>query len=84
MGKGDQKTRRGKIFAGSYGRKRPKKKKKGVIAQVAKPAEKTTTKTKVPVKPKPKAEEKPKTDDKAESGDKVENKPEPKTDKKKE
>lgn len=26
MGKGDKKTRRGKIFAGSYGKTRPKKK----------------------------------------------------------
>ncbi|MBD1426779.1 30S ribosomal protein THX [Sphingobacterium arenae] len=25
MGKGDKKTRRGKIIAGSYGKKRPKK-----------------------------------------------------------
>ena len=26
MGKGDKRTRRGKIFAGSYGKKRPQKK----------------------------------------------------------
>ena len=26
MGKGDKKSRRGKIFAGSYGKSRPKKK----------------------------------------------------------
>ncbi len=26
MGKGDKKTKRGKIFAGSYGKSRPKKK----------------------------------------------------------
>ncbi len=26
MGKGDKRTRRGKIFAGSYGKARPKKK----------------------------------------------------------
>lgn len=26
MGKGDKRTRRGKIFAGSYGKSRPKKK----------------------------------------------------------
>lgn len=26
MGKGDKKTKRGKIFAGSYGKTRPKKK----------------------------------------------------------
>lgn len=28
MGKGDNKTRRGKIFQGSYGKTRPQKKKK--------------------------------------------------------
>ncbi|MEW6676227.1 MAG: 30S ribosomal protein THX [Nitrospirota bacterium] len=28
MGKGDLKTRRGKIFRGTYGKTRPKKKKK--------------------------------------------------------
>lgn len=28
MGKGDRKTRRGKIWRGSYGKARPKKKKK--------------------------------------------------------
>jgi 30S ribosomal protein S31 len=28
MGKGDQRTRRGKIFAGSFGKTRPKKKNK--------------------------------------------------------
>ena len=28
MGKGDKRTRRGKIFAGSYGKSRPKSKKK--------------------------------------------------------
>jgi 30S ribosomal protein S31 len=36
MGKGDKRTRRGKIFAGSYGKTRPKSKKKGNTA----PAEK--------------------------------------------
>jgi len=30
MGKGDLKTKRGKIFRGSYGKKRPRKKKKKV------------------------------------------------------
>jgi len=29
MGKGDKRTRRGKIFAGSFGKTRPKTKKKG-------------------------------------------------------
>ncbi len=28
MGKGDQRTRRGKLFRGSYGRTRPRRKKK--------------------------------------------------------
>ncbi len=28
MGKGDRRTRRGKIFRGSYGNRRPKKKRK--------------------------------------------------------
>ncbi|UCD77527.1 MAG: 30S ribosomal protein THX [Desulfobacterales bacterium] len=28
MGKGDKRTKRGKIFSGSHGTKRPKKKKK--------------------------------------------------------
>jgi 30S ribosomal protein S31 len=28
MGKGDQRTKRGKIFRGTYGKRRPKKKKK--------------------------------------------------------
>jgi 30S ribosomal protein S31 len=32
MGKGDKRTRRGKIFAGSYGKTRPKGKKKLVAA----------------------------------------------------
>lgn len=30
MGKGDRKTRRGKLFAGTYGKRRPRKKKKTV------------------------------------------------------
>lgn len=29
MGKGDKKTRKGKIFKGSFGKSRPRKKKKG-------------------------------------------------------
>jgi 30S ribosomal protein S31 len=32
MGKGDKRTRRGKIFAGSYGKTRPKKKASGGAA----------------------------------------------------
>ncbi|HMQ02300.1 MAG TPA: 30S ribosomal protein THX [Pyrinomonadaceae bacterium] len=34
MGKGDKRTRRGKIFAGSYGKTRPKGKKKSSNAGV--------------------------------------------------
>ncbi len=33
MGRGDKRTRRGKIFAGSYGKTRPKSKKKTVNAE---------------------------------------------------
>lgn len=32
MGKGDKRTRRGKIFAGSFGKSRPKTKKNGAHA----------------------------------------------------
>ena len=32
MGKGDKRSRKGKIFAGSYGKTRPKHKKKNVAA----------------------------------------------------
>jgi 30S ribosomal protein S31 len=31
MGKGDKKSRRGKIYKGSYGVRRPKKRKKSVL-----------------------------------------------------
>jgi 30S ribosomal protein S31 len=34
MGKGDKRSRRGKIFAGSYGKTRPKNKKKQTAAKV--------------------------------------------------
>ncbi len=42
MGKGDKRTRRGKIFAGSFGKTRPKYKKKVVVKPVveAKPTKK--------------------------------------------
>ncbi len=42
MGKGDKKTRRGKICIGTFGRLRPRKKSK--INTVAKPKAKTVTK----------------------------------------
>jgi 30S ribosomal protein S31 len=32
MGKGDKKTKRGKIFRGSFGKSRPKKVKKATVA----------------------------------------------------
>lgn len=35
MGKGDKRSRRGKIFAGSYGKSRPKSKKKVTAAAEA-------------------------------------------------
>jgi 30S ribosomal protein S31 len=43
MGKGDKRSRRGKIFAGSYGKTRPKHKKKVVSAE---PVVKTKVKKK--------------------------------------
>ncbi len=61
MGKGDQKTRRGKVTAGSYGKTRPKKSAKAKLvaaAVVEKPKKETAPKAE---KPKKVAEEKPKT-----------------------
>ncbi len=43
MGKGDKRTRRGKIFVGSYGKTRPKHKKAAYVA-VEVPVKKTKTK----------------------------------------
>lgn len=45
MGKGDKRTRRGKIFAGSFGKTRPKSngKKAAPVAEAA-PAKKTKSK----------------------------------------
>lgn len=43
MGKGDKRTRRGKIFAGSYGKTRPKHKKAAYVAVEA-PVKKPKTK----------------------------------------
>ncbi|MFZ1699926.1 MAG: 30S ribosomal protein THX [Pyrinomonadaceae bacterium] len=46
MGKGDKRTRRGKIFAGSFGKTRPKYKKKvHTVEVVEKPARKTKAKS---------------------------------------
>lgn len=58
MGKGDKRTRRGKIFAGSFGKTRPKFKKEVFVptasTAVAAPAEEKVRKPKVKKK---KAEE---------------------------
>jgi 30S ribosomal protein S31 len=40
MGKGDKRSRRGKIFAGSFGKTRPKKKKTAVKPVEEKPTKK--------------------------------------------
>ncbi|MGB7207465.1 MAG: 30S ribosomal protein THX [Pyrinomonadaceae bacterium] len=37
MGKGDKRTRRGKIFAGSFGKTRPRHKKKNVAVVTEEP-----------------------------------------------
>ena len=60
MGKGDQKSKRGKINAGSYGKKRPRK---SGTSKVASPkVEAKAEKPKKAAKPKEEvAEEKPKT-----------------------
>ncbi|MGI9035466.1 MAG: 30S ribosomal protein THX [Pyrinomonadaceae bacterium] len=39
MGKGDKKSKRGKIFAGSFGKTRPKGKKKNTAANAEKKSE---------------------------------------------
>ncbi|MBN2639011.1 MAG: 30S ribosomal protein THX [Bacteroidales bacterium] len=55
MGKGDQKTKRGKIISGSYGVRRPKKKRNpSVVTEEVKPAVK-----KAPEKPKKAVEKSP-------------------------
>ncbi|GAA4781620.1 hypothetical protein GCM10023231_06520 [Olivibacter ginsenosidimutans] len=48
MGKGDKKTKRGKIVMGSYGKTRPheKKKEKAVTAEAAAPAKEKAPKSK--------------------------------------
>jgi 30S ribosomal protein S31 len=59
MGKGDKKSRRGKLFMGSFGITRPRKKKKTVKVEKVEPAPAPVVKTKPAVKAKPAA--KPKT-----------------------
>lgn len=44
MGKGDKKTKRGKLFSGSYGITRPRKGKKVTVAAPAKPKAKAKPK----------------------------------------
>ena len=39
MGKGDKRTKRGKIFAGSFGKTRPKSKKQNTVAKAENKAE---------------------------------------------
>jgi 30S ribosomal protein S31 len=48
MGKGDRRSRRGKIWRGSHGKTRPKKKNKGVASTTkpAKPAKRTRSRAK--------------------------------------
>ncbi|NIX65884.1 30S ribosomal protein THX [Gaetbulibacter sp. S0825] len=52
MGKGDKKTKRGKITMGSYGVRRPRKKQKA-ITKAAPKVKKTAEKPKAAAKPKP-------------------------------
>ena len=66
MGKGDKKTRKGKITQGSYGKTRPKKSSKSVIpAKVEKPKKEVAPKAEKPKKTEKSTgevvEEKPKT-----------------------
>ena len=66
MGKGDKKTRKGKITQGSYGKTRPKKSSKSVIpAKVEKPKKEVALKAEKPKKTEKSTgevvEEKPKT-----------------------
>jgi 30S ribosomal protein S31 len=64
MGKGDKKTKRGKIVNGSFGKKRPRSTGKKTVKIVAgKPVEEIKIeKAKVPSKPKVKIEKTKKTD----------------------
>lgn len=57
MGKGDKKSKRGKITIGTYGVRRPRKKKKAVT-KVAPKAKKAAAKPKAATKPKPAAKKK--------------------------
>ncbi len=52
MGKGDKKTKRGKILMGSYGVRRPRRNPAGSLPLVAVKEEKPALKEKPPAKPK--------------------------------
>jgi 30S ribosomal protein S31 len=56
MGKGDKKTKRGKIFAGSFGKVRPKPKKERKHKAPAEAAETKATRKKPAKKKEPKAD----------------------------
>jgi len=58
MGKGDKKSKRGKIARGTFGVRRPRKKTKTYKAEEVKPKKKTAAKPKAAVKPKPAAKKK--------------------------
>ena len=60
MGKGDKKTKRGKIVIGSYGKRRPRKDKATIAAPAAKPKAEVKPKVKAKAEPKPKAKVEPK------------------------
>lgn len=46
MGKGDKKTRRGKIASGSFGKTRPHKKKRSIVNNTGSVKEKSAAKSK--------------------------------------
>jgi 30S ribosomal protein S31 len=51
MGKGDKKSRRGKIIIGSFGVRRPRKKKKGIVVPPERKLRKRPQQRKLPKKP---------------------------------
>lgn len=58
MGKGDKKTKKGKIVIGSYGVSRPKSKNKSSTLEVKPKAKKKVAAKKAPAKKKPAAKKK--------------------------
>ena len=75
MGKGDQKTRRGKLFAGSYGKRRPRKKKKTDDSGLTKSVPEAAPRIKTETKPKAETKAKAASKSKAETKTKAETKP---------